>query len=43
MFPLIMENQMEKNMENYMETGIILVLYWTNIGLLSREIPRLQV
>ena len=31
----IMENQMDKKMENEMETGIILGLYWGNIGIME--------
>ena len=33
----MMENQMEKKMENEMETGIILGLYWGNIGIMEKK------
>ena len=38
MKPTIMENQMEKKMENEMETGIILgVIYWGNTGIMENQ------
>ena len=32
-----MANQLEKKMENEMDTGIILGLYWGNIGIMEKK------